>query len=314
MAETSFSKLDPNTPLPQATVNRTGPGWNSGATRDDGVVYHPLTIPIAGAGTPQLTEPAPPAPSEDQLRGALQRAITAKAFSDDQLSRAEGTADRAAAYVAQCRARLASYDGLDDAITAATIAALQSETGKPDPDGELHHQQAAREAARGAVQAAERVARVLVEALTDARADAERAVQAARKAAVGVAAIEAERLAEHVIALEDEAKRTREAVYGFDRIAVAAGQRLPPASRAVVWSGGDDGHTMRRVDSSAWLAAINQLLADATAAVSIEIPEPTPPRPSYSLEVRRAIPIRPQAEPVAEVEGSVISTLDPAED
>ena len=66
---------------------------------------------------------------------------------------------------------------------------------------------------RGAAQ------RLLSEALVDASDDAAKAALAARRAALAVAAVEAAKLAQRVIDLEDEAKRTRERVYGFDRLA-----------------------------------------------------------------------------------------------
>ena len=311
MAETSFSKIDPNVPLPQAGVNRVGGGWDTGGAVDraDRTTYLPLAIPIAGAGTAQLVEVPKPPPSEQQLRATLAQVITAMQFANAQLDRSSATHQRSIKHAEHCREHLQTFDGLDDQITAQTIAALQSGDGRPrgGQDDELRQRIAERDVARANATASERAQRLLSEALVDASDDAAKAALAARRAALAVAAVEAAKLAQRVIDLEDEAKRTRERVYGFDRLAVNSHLALPPALHAVLWA--DDGHQLRRADSSSWQAAIDQLLTDASAEVSIEIPPPAPPRPRQpGLEVRRAIPIR---RPEAEEEAAVNLLLEP---
>ena len=304
MAESSFSRLDHRAPLPQATVRQVGSGWNStGAVdRADATTYLPISL-AGDAPAPQPVEP-PPEPSEQELRGDLAQRILAMQFSNAQLERATATHQRATAYVERCRAHLQTFDNLDDEAAAAAIVALSSDAGRIDPaDDGMRKRRIERDVARDAVTAATRATAVLAEALAEAGDDAAKAATVTRRAAVAVAAMIAERLAQKVVDLEDEAKRIRERVYGFDRIAAGTGQLpLPPALRDVIWS--DQTHQLRPIDSSAWRSAIDQLLGDAQAEVSVPIP-PRRPKPvlQHSDEVRRAIPIR-RAEPVEEESGT----------
>ena len=296
-ATNQFAKLDHRAPLPQAGVNRVGPGWSDTLSNDrsDPVTYLPLHSPGAlPAPTPR--EASPPPPTEAELREVLMQTIAAKQFSDDQLARAAASAARAVQYVADRKAHLESFAGLDDEVTTITVEALRSGDGRLDLDESIRRKQAARDVARADVAAAERAQAVLAEALIHAQADAASAATAARKAAVAVAAIEAQGLAQRVLDLEDEAARTREIVYAFDRIAAGTGVPLPAAVFDVSVS---NPQPLRRLDASAWIAALDALMNDATVEVSIPIPDPVPARPlRYSHEITYAVPIRPLAEAV----------------
>ena len=307
MAETLFSKLDHRAPLARAEVNRIGTGWNDPAARvdrSDNTTYLPLQMPGVGNPSPSQTEPAPPPPTESELREVLAQTIASKQFADDQLARAQASAARAALHVAQCKSHVATFDDLDDQITERTVEALRSGDGRPrgGMDDDLRLRVAERDVARASAAAAERAQAVLDVAALEASVEADHAAQAARRAAVAVAAIEAQRLAERVIALEDEAERTRELVRGFDRAAANTGLALPTSVFTVVTADGGAA-LMRPVDATAWQAALDRLLADATAEVSVPIPEPRPkPVLRYSHEVRHAVPIRrPEPEPEATI-------------
>lgn len=304
-ATNEFSKLDHRVPLARAEVARVGSGWNDPAgrvDRADPASYLPLTLPGGNSPPPQQAEPAPPPPTEEQLRAGLAQCIVARDFTAAQLARAEATVDRAVAHVARCRANVADFGDLEAQITAATVEALRSGEGRPrgGTDDELRQRIAARDVARASLTAVERAEVVLREALVDAQTDATQAAQAARRAAIAVAAIEATKLAERVVELESEAERTRAVLLAFDRVNANSGHPLPAVVFGVVVS--DAAKLMQPVDASSWYGAVDALMADAEAAVSIPLP-PRRPKPvlSHSHEVTIAIPIRrPQPDPVEE--------------
>jgi hypothetical protein len=123
-----------------------------------------------------------------------------------------------------------------------------------------------------------------------------------------VASIEATRLAQHVLDLEDEAARERDALQGYDRISVNSGIPLSVPLFDVI--GTDVARALRPVDSTPWLAALDQLMADPTAEVSIPIPSRRPaPVLRYSHEVRHSIPLR-RLEPEA-TEAESVETIIP---
>jgi hypothetical protein len=309
MAETNqFSRLDHRLPVARAEVARVGSGWadvGQRVERSDAVTHFSLDVPVQTR--PQEETPPAPPPSESELRGTLAQAITAKAFADEQAERATSTVARAGEHVERCRARVESFSNLDDETAAALVEALRGGDWLDQGDGPLRQRRAEAQIAADDLRAAERAAAVLTEARDSAQADADAASRAARVAAIAVAGLTAEQLAQHVLALEDLAAREREALYSFDRISVGAGVRLPPAAFDVVVT---NPQPSRPLDTSAWQRAIDRLLTDASAVVSAPLPEHVARPPSRrNFEIRRAVPIRP-LEPAAE--GPVADILEPA--
>ena len=286
-ATNEFAKLDFRQPIARAEINKVGAGWDIpvGTTvRDDRTTHLPLTMP--GGLQPQPLEPPPPPPTEAELRATLAQANAAWAFADEGLQRAKASADRAAQHVAQCKAHAATFDDLDDQITERTVEALRSGDGRPrgGMDDDLRQRVAERDVARASAVAAERAQPVLDAAALEAGVGADLALKAARSAAVAVMAGEAERLAQRVVDLEDEAERTRDALIAFDRVSASTEQPLPAAVFAVVVA--DSARLSKPVDSRAWEAALDQLLGDAQAEVSVTIPPRQPPPPGVALQPR----------------------------
>ena len=313
-ATNEFAKLDHRVPIARATTNRIGAGWDAvpvGTTvRNDPASHMPLTMP--GGLQPQPLEPPPPPPTETELREVLAQCIASKTFADEGLQRAQASAERGHQYVTRWREKLATFDSLEDEATQHAIEQLRSEAGRLDPDDDvMRHKRMEREAARDALHAAERAASLLDTAALEARVDADHAAKAARAAAVAVMAIEAEQLGKRVIDLEDEVDRMRDALIAFDRVSASTEQPLPLAVFEAI--GVNNPKLSKPIDTSAWEAALDQLLGDAQAEVVVTIPERPPPPPvlRYSNEVIHVQPIqRPQAAEQAP-EPSVTPILEP---
>ena len=151
---------------------------------------------------------------------------------------------------------------------------------------------------------------MLDEALREARDAVDAASKAARAAAVAVAAITAEQMARHVLDLEDEVERARVALIAFDRVSAGSHQPLPALVFAAI--GPNNPALGKPVDTTAWQAAIDQLLADATAEVSVAIPErvATPPPRRYAPDLIYVQPI--QRAPVeAEADAAIEAMTEP---
>lgn len=129
-----LSRLDHRAPLPQASVNRVGPGWsNPGGPvdRTDARTYGPLSV-LAPGELPPAPEPPPkpkpPVLTETERREQLVRAIAsrdeAKAVMDAAVERHE----RALADEARCRDALASFAALPTEIDRHRELALRTGT------------------------------------------------------------------------------------------------------------------------------------------------------------------------------------------
>jgi hypothetical protein len=263
MAENEFSRLDPRAPLPQATVTRIGDGWNTPvgtAIRDESVTHLPLhSLPTAPSPVVVLR----PTPTKPELRATLARCTAAMRSSNEALADAEANAERAAAHVEACRARLEGFASLDATITTATVIALRSGDGRPrgGMDEELRQLVRERDDARADLQAAESARRVLEADLAFARVDAEKAVTTARKAAVGVLGIEATALAERHDALITEAATIRERLAQFDRAVTNIGP-LPALVLPVLHDPRNAVDLVRNVGAGEWRAKLDALLTD----------------------------------------------------
>ena len=261
MAENRFSQLDYRVPLPQAEVNRIGPGWadqSRRADRVDPVLHlHPLPSP------PPPVVPLRPVPSPNELRGALAQALASMRSTTETLADAEATVTRAAAHVAACRMRLAEFDGLDDEATRATIETLRSGSGRIDQDDEtIRRKRNERAVARDDLVAAEAAQKVLAGDVSFARSNAEAATQAAHRAAVAVLGCEASAMAERHDALLAEVATIREGLARFDRCATASGGTLPPSVLAVLRDPRNGIDYARNVGKGEWQAKLNALMEE----------------------------------------------------
>jgi hypothetical protein len=277
VAISEFSKLDHRVPLARAETNRVGNGWNdplARVARDDPHGYMPLMIPGAVPAPPSPEPPPPPPPSEDELREVLVRAIEAMRSSAEGVAEAETHADLAAHLVENCKAEVASFDGLEGEQTATLIQRLKA--GLLD-QADVGGRRLAFETSRAQLATAENAKRVLDDDLANVREQAETARKAAHAAAIMLLGIEATALATRVRDLEDETRRMREALLAFDRLTASTGGTLPPVVFDVI--GGDNALLMKPVDSTMWRNALAELLADPTAEVLVTIPERRPPAP-----------------------------------
>jgi hypothetical protein len=272
MAEISFNRLDPRQRMAQAEINVISPPLDTASRtiRDDGHAYEPLWAP--GGNPPAPSQPSPPpapAPTEAELREVLTQCIAARDFADANRQRAQETSDRAAKHAQRCRGSLASFTGLDEEISAETIAKLRDEhCARIELSPEMLRRMASRDVAKADADAATSAEKVLAADLTEARTEAEAAARAARTAAVAVLAIEAVRKAERHDALLSEAAGLREELAQFDRIATGSGTPIPAAVLRVLRV--NDVNMARHRDASQWRAALEALLIDANAVVELE--------------------------------------------
>jgi hypothetical protein len=256
MAESSFANLNPSR-FARAEVRHIGPGWDvSGTVRDDPVTNFPLVLPGAQAAPP-LVVPKPPTPSADELRAALAVCVASMRSTSEALTGAETYAELAKAHLEGCRARLAEFDELDSEIAEATVVALRSGDGRLIGDG--HRQRIHERAdARADLDAAERAFGMLSEDLGVAQAEAAAATEAARRAAVAVLGVEAERLVERHDLLLAEAATIRERLAQFDRAVTGVGP-LPATVLKVLRENGVNFN--RVLDSGEWKTKLDALLA-----------------------------------------------------
>jgi hypothetical protein len=218
--------------LARPVVTRSG-DWSTDRAEVVGsdVTHLPLNTPGYWGSAPSSVPaaPPPPAPTEQQLRAALEQAKASASFAADNLARAQASHDRALAHVRHCDERVHGFDDLDDQIAADLTTQLTAGgVFKPETPARLRAMQAGRETARSDVKASETALNTLAAVLADARDEAAAAAQAARKAAAALSLIEAERLAERVLELEAEAQRLRELVLAADVAGVSAHGEFVP--------------------------------------------------------------------------------------
>lgn len=306
-ATNEFRRLGPGLQIARAETTRVGAGWSDvgqRVERADPTSYLPLAVAPTGLEAPPEA-PAPPPPTEAELRTTLSACIASKQFADDRLVEAVATAERAAKHVAACRERLEGFASLDAEAEAALIEALR-DAGRGDPDGgPLRQRRIERGIAADDLAAAERAASVLNGAMIDARADADAATVACRRAAVAVCGITAETLAQRTIDLADETERVREVVRGYDQISAGVGALPPTVFQVLV----DSPRLARVADTAPWLDACTALMADATATVTIPVPGrvAAPKVVPYSPAITYVQPLRrPEAESEPEASLTVI--------
>jgi hypothetical protein len=269
--ETRLDRITPAHHIDRARINAppVDPDAPARTVRDDLTTYSPLQAP--GALEHGWSPPAPPPkapPTEAERREVLEQCVIAARFAADNVDRAHETHERAVRHVERCREALAEFDGLDQQITDATVEALRSGDGRPrvDNDDPLRRRVIERDLAQADLRAAEHALAVLFDALTDAQADAAAATKAANIAAAEIVALTAEAMAQDILDREAETQRQRELLYGFDKVATAAGLRTP---QIVLQVYGDTKRFLRPVEGAPWLAARDALLADPAAEVRV---------------------------------------------
>ena len=234
-----------------------------------------------------------PLPTEDGLRDELAGRCP-RNFADDNVRRAREVHERSKCHLADCEARLRSFDGLDEEIGAATVAQLADEhRSRIELPDALRFKQSARSLAQDDLRAATQAERTLAAALEEAQREAASASQKARIAVVRLTHLRAEELAIEALTLEARATVLRELVLAADSVAVKPG----PAMRHLA---ADGQRYLRPVDRSGWQRAREALLADPDTSIDIPLPELPPlmlQRGSFSGAIVKAVPL---PEPVEE--------------
>lgn len=276
-------KLDHTIPIARAEVNRVGPEWLQTATKADAYdsnlhITDPRDVPdtiermrqVGEEPLPERPKP-PPAPTESELRERLSETLVVKQEADADVATATAARDRAQQLLVERQNALASFGGLDAAITGYTVAALR-ENGRADLPDELREQLAARERARGDAAAAEAALSVLSGELVDARNAAEAAARIATNTALAVLNTRiVQTVARYQAALtEAEGAFTEMAEYdrfisarGVLPFSVASVMRAPPIDyRAMIATPG--------LDTGKWRDALAALMADPLAALESE--------------------------------------------
>jgi hypothetical protein len=207
--------------------------------------------------------------SETELRERLAVAVAAKRDADDAAQRAVAAHERAELHREKCVRALADYAGLDETLAAVVVEALRCDAGRLSPDMSEEHELALADRARARAELAaadSAVATFLGERAT-AASRAGNATREAERCALAVLAMVAQCIAVQHNALLSDAAVLRERLAGFDRIATAGGGATPQAVISVL----RDNHVnlARKIDSTAWTAARDALLADPMATVAI---------------------------------------------
>jgi hypothetical protein len=136
MAETNPARLTPASGMDH--VGGVQPtGWTTATAghtvRHDAELHLPLTDPRMPDPDSTSPSPSPPEPpSEHQRRQALADAVEARTAALAALETVQERHLRAQQYREECATAVATFDGLGEAINAATLEGLRSESGKPD--------------------------------------------------------------------------------------------------------------------------------------------------------------------------------------
>jgi hypothetical protein len=198
----------------------------------------------------------------------LSETLVVKSEADAAVATAMAARDRAQQLLVERQNALASFGGLDAAITGYTVAALR-QSGRADLPDELRDQLAARERARGDAAAAEAALSVLSGELVDARNAAEAAARIATNTALAVLNTRIVQTVERHVAAKVEVEATYRELAEYDRFisargvlpfSVASVMRAPPIDhRAMIATPG--------LDTGKWRDALAALMADPLAAL-----------------------------------------------
>jgi hypothetical protein len=266
-------------PIDQASFNRVGPGW-APDTRVERADYD-LHLAFDKPPPQAPVRPAPPLPTESEVRDQLAAALKLKSASETALGRAQAAHDRAEHHVANCRQKCADYVDLDDAIAGAMVDALRCDAGRVSADMTEEHEvalsdRAMAQAELAAAESALTTFRAEYAQASKAQGDAVAAVEAL---IIRVLAYEAERLALHHEQALAMAVSLRPVLVGFDYFATPRRGVVTGPLLAKVWSGIDRSMFARQVAQPIWTLwrnAADQLRADPHATITLALPEVAP--------------------------------------
>jgi hypothetical protein len=245
------------------------------AERAEAITNTPLQVFAPGELPPAEPRPAPPAPTEAELRERLGELIELRKVADADLTSAEAAHQRASQHLADCRNAHAGFENLDSSIASYVASALRD--GRDDPlPADLRLKRERRMQAWDALEAAQRAYAQLDGELAQARGEAAQAARAARKMALSIMAHEAVAVAERYGSLEALQGRLVELLVSFDRVSTPSGI-LPPGAVLDVLRSDLRGRDARRVDPAPWQTVLDKLLADPDASVAVAPPDLEPP-------------------------------------
>jgi hypothetical protein len=216
----------------------------------------------------------------------LKTALAAEFEAKKALDHATEAHKRAAAWIEQCKAQVAAFDGLDAEITDHTVEELRRD-GRADLTPELQEKQIARDRAIAAVANAERAEKQLAADLTVARSQRDARYRATHAAIVPLLTIEAEKITKGIRDREAEIAREETRLIGIDMTADRPGSLLPLTHDYIFTK--LHGRIPTLGEIKPWRDACERLRADPDAEVVIEQPEPEPPKP-HRWQAKSAYP------------------------
>jgi hypothetical protein len=281
------ANLDPSMRIARAEINVVERGVTpSGYVRADPGLHHALT---AYPRQPWIAPQAPRPASEQEMRQELEAALEARSAAEQVLSRASQAFSRAEHHRQKAEARLATFYGLDDRLTAHALDMARCTQGIDEVLPEALAQRITERAAaevthRACCDASTLLRREMAEA-SKAMGDASTHVDTLAVQVLGIVA--ADRMAAECAAFAAEIERRRTALGGFDRVATSAKVPLSHEVMRVM-----NGQYVPRPDLQPWQAALDALKADPEAKVEIELPPATiaePPPISFGSTVVDAV-------------------------
>jgi hypothetical protein len=265
-------------------VRYVGPGWDAAQGKREAIESHthmplPVGIPIAR----DANEPPPPPlpqPTEAELRQRLAETVTLADEARAQADAAQAAHRRSKELIESRKVELASFDGLQDEITAATVAGLREGDGRYDLPDELKDRSTQRDHAKAALFAAESAEQVLQDDVAQARDRLRVREQARYVAASALLAITAESIAVEIVELEAKIIKLQGKLLGFDGLSAGAPSTMGAVTRDTLFELGRIATPEQRAP---WVAAAEALYRDPQAPLVVD--DPQPPLPPLNLVV-----------------------------
>jgi hypothetical protein len=282
MAESNPARLDHRTPLARAEVNVITHGTAPAAhqfDRADPVTHYPLGF-VQPRSEPR---PAPPPPTEQELRAKLAQALERMDAADSALDDARGAHEQAQTHLQTCQRRAGEFATLDVEVGAATTSALRAGKDVADVRDAFAEKLDQKASAAVELKAAQAAVTTLLAEMESASARAGNATREVDTLVAKVLAFPAEAMAREVLECRGQIDRRVSCLLGFDKLTVSTKQFLAPTARYVV---GDNVSPQQvfRANMKPWADAAAALRADPQVAITIELPRlEVPTVPGTSL-------------------------------
>jgi hypothetical protein len=282
MPESDWSKLDSHALLAQPIFNCVGPGWSqsdpaSPAGRTERTQAH-THLSLAAPGPEPAPRVPPPRPvTEAELRGRLHATQQAVAEASIKVAEAEKRHAAALVLIKSYKYQLASFDDIEAAIEANTLAMIRGASDwvdQPIPEA-VTRRIGERVQVRIALAAAERAAAVLDAELADAKASHDAAAKAHDTAIAAILGLAADDAAREFWSALRAAEEAFIRLCAYDRFASPRGwiartvvnsalREQPPDFRRHVGS--------IVVDPAPWQRAYDALRSDPGAPPDVPLP------------------------------------------